>query len=352
MDSTLESASETSSTITEQFPSVHRLAFHGSGRELFDIFIINLLKTIATLGIYSFWAKTETRKYLWGHSEFAGDRFGYHGMGKELMIGWIKAAGLFGALFALQWAVSIADYPLAKILSAGVFYIGLAVLVPLVQIGSMRYRLSRTSWRGIRFTFRGQYRPFLWLSLRGFLLIALTLGIYYPYYHCNVRRFMTEHSYFGTAPFRFNGKGDDVIKIYGSVVVIAFLSIFLIVMAALALGGIIFLLLLPAFAALRLWLSTERQKYYWTQTGFDACVFKSTMTTDAMTGIYAGNLFYLVITLGMALPWTKVRIMKYTLEHLYLQGVLNLEGITQQAMTAQAAGDELASLLDVDGIFG
>ncbi|HEY3198171.1 MAG TPA: YjgN family protein [Nitrospirales bacterium] len=331
---------------------IHRFVFHGKGKDLFDIFIVNLLRTIATLGIYSFWAKTATRKYLWGQSEFAGDRFGYHGTGKELLLGWLKAIILFGGLIALQSLIRFVDHPSAKILSEALFYIGLAFLVPLAQTGSMRYRLSRTSWRGIRFTFRGDYTPFLWLSLRGYLLTALTLGGYYPYYHCNVRRFMTEHSYFGSTPFMFNGKGKDISGIYGSIVGVALLVSFLAAGAAIWLGLFTLLLLLPALGIIQVWFSTKMRRYYWNQTSFENCVFECTITTKELLMLHASNLFYLIITLGMALPWVKVRTMKYHLEHLRIQGALNLEGITQQAMTAKDAGDQLGDLLNVDGVFG
>ncbi len=63
---------------------VRRPSFHGSAGTLFGIQLINLLLTIVTLGIYSFWGKTKVRGYLWSQTEFEGDRFAYHGTGKEV----------------------------------------------------------------------------------------------------------------------------------------------------------------------------------------------------------------------------------------------------------------------------
>ena len=72
-------------------PNVHRLSFHGSGGSLFGIQIVNLFLTLVTLGIYSFWGRVKVRKYMMSQSDFEGDRFAYHGTGKELLIGWLKA---------------------------------------------------------------------------------------------------------------------------------------------------------------------------------------------------------------------------------------------------------------------
>jgi len=36
---------------------VGKFVFHGTGREYFKIWIVNLVLTIATLGIYAAWAK-------------------------------------------------------------------------------------------------------------------------------------------------------------------------------------------------------------------------------------------------------------------------------------------------------
>src|SRR3970040_1427298 len=75
---------------------IRQLSFHGSGGSLFGIHIVNVLLTLITLGIYYFWGKVRVRSYLLSQSEFEGDRFSYHGTGKELLIGWLKAMLVFG----------------------------------------------------------------------------------------------------------------------------------------------------------------------------------------------------------------------------------------------------------------
>ncbi len=62
-----------------------QLHFTGTGGEYFGIWIVNLLLTIVTLGIYSAWAKVRRLQYFYRHTEVAGLelRFPRHA-GKDL----------------------------------------------------------------------------------------------------------------------------------------------------------------------------------------------------------------------------------------------------------------------------
>ena len=53
-------------------------AFNGSGKEYFGIWIVNILLSIITIGIYSAWAKVRNKRYFNGHTELDGHRFDYH----------------------------------------------------------------------------------------------------------------------------------------------------------------------------------------------------------------------------------------------------------------------------------
>ena len=74
---------------------VRHAVFRGSGAALFGIHVINALLILVTAGIYFFWAKVRVRSYLWSESEFEGDRFAYHGTGRELITGFAKAVLFF-----------------------------------------------------------------------------------------------------------------------------------------------------------------------------------------------------------------------------------------------------------------
>jgi uncharacterized membrane protein YjgN (DUF898 family) len=312
--------------------SANLLRFHGSGGELFGIFVVNVLLTLLTLGVYSFWAKVKTRQYLWGQTEFAGDRFSFHGTGRELFIGWLKAVALFGGLVIITRMLLPAfwDNPNADAAGQILLAVGFVILLPLAIIGSMRYRLSRTSWRGVRFNFHGGYRELLGIMLRSFLLMGLTLGLYLPYYQTNLRRFLAGHSRFGSASFTFDGDGGGLLGRY-----------------VLAL-----LLTLPTLGLIWLWYLAFQRRYYWDRTSCAGARFHCTVTGGGLFGLYAVNLAILVLSLGLALPWATVRTRRYEMAHLVLQGPVDIEHITQQAQAATSTGEELSGFLDIDALPG
>ena len=53
-------------------PDRRGFVFTGSGREYFRIWIVNLLFTVLTLGIYSPWAKVRKAKYFWQNTRLDG----------------------------------------------------------------------------------------------------------------------------------------------------------------------------------------------------------------------------------------------------------------------------------------
>ena len=74
-----------------------------------------------------------------------------------------------------------------------------------------RYRLTRTIYRGVRFTRPG--RPGAIPSVRccGRGLIALTLGLAYPFAQSRLEHFKMRHTFFGNLPGRFEGSGSTLL---------------------------------------------------------------------------------------------------------------------------------------------
>jgi uncharacterized membrane protein YjgN (DUF898 family) len=343
---------------------LYRFKFHGTGGDLFSIFIMNLLKTIVTFGVYYFWGKVKTRQFVWGQTEFAGDRFGYHGMGLELFLGWMKAAFLFGVIVILDYLLELSSH---QFIGAILFWTGITCLIPIAQIGALRYRLSRSSWRGVRFSFRGELRPFFLLSLKGLALTAMTLGVFYPFYECESRAYLISQSRFGTSPFQFKGQPKDLFRIYirhgiaaigGIVILAAILFPLRDYMDAHdssvtdLVGFGLFVPFVLLYGGILLSLTAKRRQFYLNHTWFAGAQFKTTITMSNLLSLYINNLFIFIMTLGLAIPWITVRSRRYDCEHLKLTGALNLSAIHQDAQTETAVGEELSSLLDVDTMPG
>src|SRR3989337_2410152 len=296
--------------------SVNKFSFHGSGGALFGIQVVNILLTIITVGIYYFWGKVRVRKYLYSQTELMGDRFAYHGTGKELFIGWLKAIVIIGVgLFVIRILTTFV-HPLLGML----IYPIILVFIPFAMVGAMRYRLSRTSWYGIRFSFRGLFKTAFAKYAVGLLLTAITLGVYYPFFYANMRHFWINNSYFGNTPFHYDGSGRDLL---GKFILAIFLSM-------ITLGIYWF------------WYKAMVQRYDWEHTAFSALHFKSTVTGGGLLGLTLVNLLLLIFTLGIAFPWVIIRTIRFQFAHLTLEGNIDFDKIKQDAQSAKATGEGLA----------
>lgn len=298
--------------------------FLGRGGELFGILTSNWLKTVFTLGIYHFWAKTKVRNYMWSNTTFAGDYFSYHGTGKELFRGFLKIlpilVGFIAGIIAIQiygGAESEAIVSLLQIL--------VIALIPMLMVKAWRYRLSRTGWRGIRFSFRGEGKEATMIYLKGVLLTAITLGLYWPYFRMQSEKFWRENSYFGNLQGKFSGEGKEILGKY-------VLAMFLTIITA----GIYWV-----------WFNAYLKRYYWSNTKFGDATFRFTATGGEWFVLSLVNFFLLVVTLGLGYSWVVVRNQKFFTEHLFLDGDFNLDSVIQEMQQSDALGEEALDAFDV-----
>src|SRR6266849_4419947 len=216
-----ESAPQTSSPRAPE-----QLHFTGNGAEYFGIWIVNLLLTIITLGIYSAWAKVRRLQYFYRHTEVAGSSFDFHGSPTRILIGRVIALVM---LFAYNYSVRLRS-PLTIVILAAI-----AVVMPWLLRNSFRFRLYNTSWRGTRFHFRGTlagaYRVFL---LNGFLTL-ITLYVMAPFTHQRLKAYQHDNSWFGRTRCSFHARAGQFYLIY--LLLLATIVLFAIVIGFSGIGG-------------------------------------------------------------------------------------------------------------------
>lgn len=313
-----------------EIPNTRQFAFHADGGSLFAIWIVNTLLTLVTLGTYSFWGKSRIRRYLWAQIELGGDRFAYHGTGLELFVGWLKALPVILVVVYAQVLVPLIwEDKMAPLLGVGITVVGMLGVWPLAVVGSYRYRLSRTSWRGIRFSFRGNTWEYVKIHLVGSLLWIVTLGFYTPYFNMRIRRYLFEHTWFGNYSMSFSGEGRDL------------MGKFLIAVA----------LKVPTLTIYDYWYEALRERYYWSKTCFGDGQFRLTLRGGELCKVRVTNFLLLIVTVGLAWPWTIIRSSRLYLENLHLDGRLDFEGITQEAQEVSATAEGFADFIDID-VFG
>ena len=304
-----------------------RLSFHGSGGTLFGIYVVNILLAIATFGLYRYWGKVRIRRFMLSQTSFEGDRFAYHGTGKELLLGFVKVLLFVGLpITALSMLARLSGDKTIAIATQAFTSFLIFTFIPIAMVGARRYRMSRTSWRGIRFSFRGKAWEFVRIFATASLLSTLTLTLYYPFFQARQQSFMVSNSYFGRRPFRFDGQGRDLFRAY--------------LMAL--------LLLVPTLGFCLFWFHAKKTRYFWEHTFFETARFRSTITGGQLLVQTLGNWALLIVTLGLAWPSVLVRRARFEFAYLTLEGPLDLAGIVQEPQLPTATGDALSSLLGAD----
>ena len=309
-----------------------KLSYHGTGGSLFGLVLLNGLLTIITLGIYSFWAKTKVRAFHYSHTELDGDRFAYHGTGRELWLGYLKAIGI---LFVLFLTMGLAGALLSggtepdaviNIVTSVLVYGIIGLLIPVAVNGARRYRLSRSSWRGIRFSYHGKAKDFLAMNLAGFLLSVITLGFAIPTWQNKRREFLVTHARFGSEPFMYGGQAQELFREYVKAL----------------------LLTIPTIGLSWVWYAAFKHRFFWSNTTMRGARFRSTVSGGDLLTLSLTNIALTIITLGIAIPWVQVRSHAFFAERLSLKGTVEWAAIEQRAQQASTATEGLADAMDVD----
>lgn len=154
--------------------------FSGTWQEFLPIALINLLLTIVTLGIYRFWAQARVRRYLWSHTRLIDDELQWTGTGGEMFIGFLMVIGVMIAWGALIIGGMLLLGEWFMFVGLLAFYVFIFWAVNFAQFRALRYRLSRTYWRGIRGGSEENGVGYGWAAFGRFFVAGLTAGIMTP----------------------------------------------------------------------------------------------------------------------------------------------------------------------------
>lgn len=297
-------------------------SFHGSGGKLLGIQMVNMLLTVLTLGLYFPWAKAKSRRYLTGEMAFANDRFAYHGTGKQLFMGSLKAMLILGGLMVGLAGVTMLLGPIGSFLATAVVF----GLTPIAIYGTLRSRLAQTSWKGMPFSLQGDGKGFLKVFLPNAVLTSITFGIWAPVFLMENIKYVLNNLSFGGQRFSFDGQGKELLWRHFR-------------------AG---LLSLVTFGIYQNWFMAELLGYVCDHTRIGGARFKSSMTGGELFKHNFVNGLLIVFTLGIALPWVLVRQMRFVLGHLALAGNLDLNAMPKKDFEASATQDGMSDMLDVE----
>lgn len=351
------------------------LSFYGEGAKYFVIRLINAILQVITFNFYYPWAKAAKLDYLYEQTEFAGSRFKFHGTGKEMFIGYLKMLVIIIVIYSSFWFAKANEQ---IVLGTLFLYGGLIVVYPLAIHGTAKYRLSRSSWRGIFFGYRGELGELFAKFFIGILISLFTLGIYWSWVEVDLRRYVTKNIRFGSVEFDFVGKGVDLFLIKLKYIIFIFVAIIfgvvLVIMFGVVSGsefsrigiqslnpsisfiffGIIaYLLFIAIIGSIALMRQREIFQYYadntflWQNEQWHGV--KLNMSFMDLLVLSITNMFLIIFTFGIATPFVEIRTLHFIMPRLQIDGSFDPDSLTQtESNYHDAFGEDVGDWLDID----
>ncbi|HEY8879605.1 MAG TPA: YjgN family protein [Roseateles sp.] len=355
-------------------PRVLEIRFTGSGSEYFRIWAVNLLLILVTLGFYLPFAKARRIRYFYANTLIDGQALSFHGDAWKMFRGFVLLVVLFGLYVGLG-AVS----PLL----GGLAFVALLLLWPPLWRAGMRFRLTHTSWRGLRFGFSGSvggaYKVFLPVSVPLVLLMTVpedagmglrslagvaalafnfmlpwTLGLAKRYQHNHYRyaqqqaRTWLEPSQVYGLSFRAGFMGGVAVLIAGVVAAVV-LPTLRGSSSWLPIAGVG----LVYFAAW-VWVSSAftagLQNLAWSRTASESILFKSDLETMELARLTLTNWLLMALTLGLYRPFAAVATARLRLQAVTVETTADINGWAgdEAAQNPDAAGDFAGDFFGID----
>ncbi len=318
--------------ISEKHLEKTSIKYVGKGAEFAIIYFKNIILTILTLGLYYPWAKVEILKYHYQSTALDNSRFSFNGTGKEVFRGFIKVYIILISLYGFLFYSMQTQNEVLMFSAIGIFYLFLLLVVPFAIHGAVRYRSSRSSWRGIHFKYLGDRVEFFWLYIKGVLLTLVTIGIYGAWFQVDIRKYIFSHLRFGNLSFDFRGDGGRLFWINLKMI----------------------LLMYPTLGIYSFWYYKNLWKFYAENTTITqdgkTINFKLKVEAGDVFELVVVNFFLILFTLGIATPWVAVRTLKFFFRFLKIEGEFNTDTIQQTEYDDydDAAGDDALDFFDID----
>ncbi len=336
-----------------------RFEFTGTGAEYFKLWIVNLLLTLATLGLYYPWAKVRRLKYFFANTQLDGDPLEYDGAPSVIARGY----ALLLIMAGLSW---VAGYYAKAAGAAAVLVVALAC--PALLHASLRYHLVHTTWRGLRFGFNGTRKEAYWATapligaggmLLSLALLALlpktmptwlgygtaVLGIVClilaPWRMWIYKQYEHKHFTLGTLKARFKATPQDFYRLFLQIYLFA--AILISIATSLALDWLdavapvttskttlahsatttvlvyLTVVTLSAWLAIRPFATSRLQNLVWTQTGNSSLRCLSLLRYRALVWLGLKNSLLMVATLGLYWPFATVATTRLRMESVQIK---------------------------------
>ena len=350
------------------------IRFTGSGSEYFRIWAVNLLLILVTLGLYLPFAKARRIRYFYANTLVDGQALSFHGDPWTMFRGFV--------LLVLLMALSGGLGQFSPVLG-GVAFVALVLLWPPLWRAGMRFRLTHTSWRGLRFGFSGSmagaYMAFLPAAIPMVLLVLMpadagaaaaglagvaaiafnfmvpwTLGLAKRYQHDHYR-FAREQARTTLQPSQVYGLSFRAGLVGGFAAAVAGLVTAFLLPSARQGGGWLplvglGLLYFAAYVLASSIFTAGLQNMAWSRTASDNISFESDLQTMDLAKLTLKNWLLTALTLSLYRPFAAAATAKLRLEAVTVRTTVDIDGWTgdKAASDANAAGDFAGDFFGID----
>ncbi len=340
----------------KQYP----FTFTGSANEYFAIWIINILLSIITLGIYSAWAKVRNKQYFYRNTIVADSSFEYSANPINILKGRIIAVLILGL-----YILTVSVFPAFTIVFIIIFYL----LFPLFILKSLQFNARYSSYRNINFKFNGTLIDSYYYFLLYYLFAVVTLGLALPYVISKQYKFIINNNNYGETNFNFSAKAIDFYKIYFPILIstLPMIGFFIYgsIIGAFEPGvaqsptqeiqslylafGVSYIVFLLSYVFIIAYIRAKLFNLIFNKTNLSNIQFKSSVKTLSILGIMISNGIVSALTMGLMIPWAKIRFAKYYTSNLILTTQNDLEVFTAaEKEKSNSLGDEIGEVFDLD----
>ena len=315
------------------------LVFSGKGGEFFGIWIVNILLSICTLGVYSAWAKVRTTNYFYGNTKLGGSPFVYTANPISILKG-----RLIAFLLLLSYSL-LSQY--SPELSIGLI-IFIALLSPVVIVRSLKFRFQNTEFRGLSFNFKGKVSEAYKIFLGGYILAMISLGILFPWWEKRRKEFYVGNIRFGISEFSCNPQVRFFYETAAMIIVVFIFWIVSWIFFGATFGPVLVFLIYPIVGILGAYWFSKITNHIFENTQLDGVRFKSELDTFELLRLWIVNILLLVFTFGLATPWVMVRNARYRISKTKVIAENIDSFIADQSEKISGVGEEIGEAFVID----
>ena len=315
--------------------------FRGDGMEYFKIWIVNVLLTIVTLGIYSAWATVRNRRYFYSNTILDNSSFSYLADPITILKGRIIAILVFIAYSVLSTMAPVAALAMLVVL---------LFLFPFFLNKSLAFSHRMSAYKNIQFRFNGSYGEAFMVMYVWPLIGMLTLGILYPLAFLKTNQYVVNNSSYGTTKFNFTATFKDYGIIFLIMIGVALVlgipawAIMTFMPELAAVGPVVMVLV---YFGLIVYFMVETTNLFYRSTVLGDHTFEANLSMGGLAKVILINAVLTMITLGLYLPAAKVRMAKYMCSCLAMNAAGSLDShAAAEKENISALGDEFGEVFD------